>query len=94
MTLRDANLKAALAKHVRHVQSINDDANRALKGVRVRIVSDYNGQPYGRSKPSLKGTICTVDSVSIDDNRAHIFLKEYLYGHPSVGLNDIEFIEA
>lgn len=41
-------------------------AESMLKGRSIRIVSDYNGQPYGSSKPSLCGQECVVEQVNFD----------------------------
>lgn len=48
-----------------HTQSLRleEEANALLVGQKVRVLTDYNGQPYGSSKPSLKGHIFTVTSV-------------------------------
>lgn len=34
---------------------LDRNINDMLAGRRVRITSDYNGQPYGSSRPSLRG---------------------------------------
>jgi hypothetical protein len=41
-----------------------------LTGRTVRIVSDYNGQPYGRSRPSQRGRVAKIVSVVVDAGEA------------------------
>lgn len=51
MTDLNTDLRALLATAVR----LEADINRALAGKSVEITSNFNDQPHGRSKPSLKG---------------------------------------
>lgn len=43
-----------------------DMLNRELKGKKVRILSKWNGQPWGKSRPSLQGKEFEIDRVCID----------------------------
>ncbi len=43
-----------------------DSATNVLKGRSVRITGNYNGQPYGSSKPNLKGQIKTIERLHFD----------------------------
>lgn len=43
------------------------DASKQFIGRKIRIISTYNGQPYGRSKKSLKGTIQIIKYVYVSD---------------------------
>lgn len=41
---------------------------RALVGRKIKVLSDYNGQCYGSSKPSQKGKMLTIASASVNDS--------------------------
>ncbi|QLJ16253.1 hypothetical protein H0H12_10150 [Pseudomonas putida] len=41
---------------------------RALVGRKIKVLSDYNGQCYGASKPSQKGKTLTIASASVNDS--------------------------
>jgi len=71
------------------IEGIVKAVNDAYQGKQFRIVSNYNAQPYGRSRKSKKGQILTVDSIGFDDARVHIFPKEERL---ALGLNEVEFI--
>jgi len=55
----DEQLKKILRGIVEYDGLISD----MLKGKTVEIVSNFNDQPHGRSKPSLKGKRFTVKSA-------------------------------
>ena len=61
------DLKEELAKLVREQDDLRMRASALVTGRPVRILSNYNGQPYGRSRKSMKGREMTVERVgSID----------------------------
>ena len=61
------DLKEELAKLVKAQDDLRMRATSLVIGRPVRIISDYNGQPYGRSRKSMKGREMTVERVgSID----------------------------
>jgi len=42
------------------IQSMHNRVSEMLVGRKARIISDFNGQACGQSKPSLKGKVITV----------------------------------
>jgi hypothetical protein len=48
------------------VTRLLDGLEASLKGRKVRVLSNFNGQPWGRSKPSLKGKVFEVERVHYD----------------------------
>ena|SRR5271167_804509 len=61
------NLKTELAKLLQDQAELDTRADALVSGRPVRILSDFNGQPYGRSRRSMKGREMTVERVgSID----------------------------
>lgn len=70
-----------------------DCMNAAVRGRKIRILSDYNGQPYGNSKPSQKGAICSVMHTVFDYHHGwQLQLAEFAYGHPFILMSDVEFV--
>lgn len=46
--------------------------HRMLRGKTATITSDYNGQPHGSSRPSMKGKEMRIGSVHIDNDEVHV----------------------
>ncbi len=46
-----------------------------LDGSKIKILSNYNGQPHGSSKKSLKGTIQTIRYAFVDMGEIWIFIE-------------------
>jgi hypothetical protein len=88
--MKQPSLKAELLKAMQQVMEINQDAQEAIIGKKVRITSNYNGQPYGRSRPSLRGKIFTVSGVEIGARCTFLWLKDQRL---SIDLDDVEFVE-
>lgn len=55
-----------LKKILRGMVEYNGIINDMLKGKTVEIISDFNDQPIGRSKPSLKGKRYKIRHASAD----------------------------
>lgn len=48
------------------MQHLRKTVETALVGRFVRVKSDHNGQPYGRSRKSWRDKVCRIKSVHID----------------------------
>jgi hypothetical protein len=72
--------------------AIQTAASMLAKGKRVKIVSAYNGQDYGRSKPPLTGQIFEVTSIHIDalHHGGFLFIKGQRLG---LGFDEVEWVE-
>jgi len=69
-----------------------DQAKAIVKGRKVRIISDYNAQPYGSSKPSLRGEIVTIIDLHFDPYWGITFgLMEYQLYIPMI---EVELVES
>lgn len=42
--------------------------NKRYAGKRAVITSSYNGQPYGRSRPSMLGKTVVIEDVIVSDS--------------------------
>ena len=63
----------------------------ALVGRAVRVLSNHNGQLYGRSRKSWKGTVCRIKSVHVD---LYEGIQLCLEGHEYecfIGTDEVEF---
>lgn len=47
----------------RQMSKLEDEVCQLLMGKKARIISNYNGQPYGRSKKSMNGQVRTIEGV-------------------------------
>ena len=73
----------------RQVRAINTKWNMLLAGVRVRILSKYNGQPFGISKKPLTGETRKIEDVNITAEGVYLRLEgERLY----IGLEEVDFV--
>lgn len=59
-------MKTQLENFLVEAKAAHERLNALVKDKQVRIVSNYNGQPFGRSKRSLRGEIMTVTGAHID----------------------------
>jgi hypothetical protein len=76
------------------VKRLLDGLESRLKGRRVRILSNYNGQPWGSSKRSLKGKVLEVERIYYDGwPSCPVTLA--LKGHRLfIRFNEVEFLAA
>jgi len=64
-------------------------AKKVVTGRMVKILSNYNGQPYGSSRPSMKGEVVAVTGVCPGSD-----LQLWLLGYNcSISLDEVEFID-
>ena len=62
---------------------------KELIGWSIKIISNYNGQPVGRSRPSLKGQTRIIKHVFFAHSEFHYFIEDELCALSS---DDFEFI--
>jgi len=89
MTQNEANL---LNDEILSTEARWNAQVKSLVGKRVRVLSEYNGQMYGRSKTSLKGQIKKIGSAMIGDEGIIISLEGYVYGCPCLELSEVEIL--
>lgn len=73
------NITSKLAELKDSQLSLLEYSRNILVGRSIKILSDYNGQTYGKSKPSLKGKIKVIAHVSITDCRLYVAIEGFLY---------------
>lgn len=71
------------------ISEILAEVNNRYHGKQFRVLSNYNGQPYGRSKKSMKGEIFTVESIGFDNEGAYIFPKDHRL---AISISEVEFL--
>lgn len=96
---KQKSLQCQVIDAFREAKSLEWSSSSVLRFRRVKITSDYNGQPYGRSKKSLKGNIAFIRSVTFDfcHDEPCLFLQDENgkmgpYGL-AISIKEIEFID-
>jgi len=78
------------------VKACHEDARKTAVGRMVRVATDINGQPYGRSKPSQKGRTFKIVGVLLDiaHEAPTLWLESELYsGTLACSVDDVELLE-
>lgn len=57
------NMKQQILDISREINKLNRDLELLCVGQEITITSNYNGQPYGRSRPSQKWNKTTIEGV-------------------------------
>jgi hypothetical protein len=75
----------------RSIQTTHRGCCAELIGKRARIITDWNGQPYGRSKRSQAGKEAIITAVEMDP--AHDEPSVLLKGHGLyIALSEVELL--
>ena len=76
------------------MRALHKLAEDALVGSFVRVTSDHNGQPYGRSRKSWKGDVCRIKMVHVDARHGTIqlVLERHEYGECFIPGDEVEFV--
>ena len=94
--LSDAEIRELLHDYEQQIAALELRAVNLVKGRKVRIVGDWNGQPYGSSKPSRTGKVFTATGVSLSGHQPYgswsgVQVEEHPYDAPPY-LRDVEFL--
>ena len=77
------------------LSDINDAIGAAsdhVAGKKVTILSNFNGQPHGRSRKSLKGSVQTVKRASFDGGSLWLWLEDGGQCWCAIGFEEVEFL--
>lgn len=75
------------------VRGAQQSAEEALVGRLVRVMSDHNGQPFGRSRKSWRGEMARIKHVHIDvHNGISLGLEGHEYGECFIPADEVEFV--
>jgi hypothetical protein len=85
----DKDIKRELKRLKLEAEILQLKADSLVIGRPVRILSDYNGQPYGRSRRSLRGETRTAERVHIDPHGIYLFLREE---RVSIPVDEVEWL--
>jgi len=89
--MTDKDIKRELKRLKLDADILKLKADTLVIGRPVRILSDYNGQPYGKSRKSLKGTVMTVERVGTID--PHWGVSLFLRGERvAIREDEVEFL--
>lgn len=84
-------MKAKLLEYSAQIKLIQIEAENLVIGKEVTITSNYNGQAYGHSKPSLKGTKFIIKSIYINSG-CEVWLWDGNFEHVYIELSQVEFV--
>lgn len=88
-----SHIKEVIYLKTEQIKEMEDSMHDFLIGRAVEIISDYNGQPCGTSKPSLKGKTGEIVGVNINGTACSVWIEGYYFGHPALHIDEIEFLE-
>jgi len=85
--------RAEVQKRIDAIATLKAEIDWLLKDQRVTVVSNYNGQPYGRSKKPITGQTVTIKRTHLTEwmgPKIHIFIDDRRY-RCSLNLDEIKF---
>ncbi len=76
------------------MRALHKSVEGALVGKFVRVISDHNGQPFGRSRKSWKGEVRRIKTVHIEARHATIqlVLEGHECGECFIPGDEVEFV--
>jgi hypothetical protein len=92
MTGTDHMLHAALLARIASQKEADHELRGMCNGRMVRITADYNGQPFGCSRPNLKGKEFEVRNAFFDDHSITLWLEGGTRGTLAIDLTDVRFL--
>lgn len=75
------------------IQQMHDRVSEMAVGRKARIISDFNRQPYGTSKKSLKGKIVTVKMTAVDEHDCYIWIGPSI-SNVFIPIDEVEFLDS
>jgi len=88
----NSEIQRECKNYSQRIQSIHDEVSAMIVGRQAKILSDYNGQPHGYSKKSLKGKVITIKYVLIDSFGCQVWDGDWNH-NCYIPITEIEFIE-
>jgi hypothetical protein len=88
----DLDMKIRLTALASTVKAAQDEADQRIVGRQVRVVSNFNGQPFGRSRKSLKGELLRVAGVALYGDGRYSFWTDDPRVNAGFDPEDVEFI--
>ncbi len=87
--MTDKEIKKEIVRLGKERKRISCEIDRLVKGRTVRVTCGYNGQEFGRSRPSQEGKVTTVTGGSSDGDFTWLSL---LGERVSIHLKGVEFV--
>jgi len=73
------------------INRIHNDLSKLMVGRKAKIISDFNGQMYGKSKKSMKGREFVVESVHVSATDCCVF--SWKVSNLFIPVEEVDFIE-
>jgi hypothetical protein len=90
--MTDVELKARLRALALQCKALHDEAQALCRGREAKVVSGFNGQEFGRSKPSLRGKTLVVESACLYGDGTFSFCTWDSRVNAGFGPEDVEFL--
>jgi hypothetical protein len=88
----DLAIQRRLAELAAQCQKLHEEANALCKGKSVKVVSNFNGQEFGRSKKSLRGEALLIEYVCLYEDGRYSFTANHPRVDAGFGPDDVEFV--
>jgi len=84
------NIKDHIKVFQKDVDCARIKARDLLLNKEVRITSNFNGQPHGHSRPSLKGKVFSIKNVHLEGWQCSVW--DGNYDHCYIDIREVEFL--
>ncbi len=74
------------------INEIIGGVSAQVAGKEVTILSNFNGQPHGRSRKSLKGSVQKVKRATYDGGSLWLWLEDDGQCWCAIGVDEVEFL--
>lgn len=89
--MTDMEIKLQLSIYADRCKQAHKQASAVAVGRKAIIVSNFNGQPHGRSRKPLTGKVVTISSVSLYSD-GQVSFCSWDVPDAGFGADDVEFI--
>jgi hypothetical protein len=89
----NGHIRSEVNKRLDSIRTLKAEIDWLLKDQRVKIVSNYNGQPFGSSHKPMTGQAATVKRISLSEWKGpivHLFIDDQ---RCSLNMEEIEFCD-
>lgn len=89
--MTDTEIRDSLMGMQNDIRNIVRLANQMTRGLWIEVTSNFNGQPYGYSLPSLHGKQFKVRSCWMDGYSISFLIGNY---HVAIPIGEIRFLQT
>jgi len=90
-TVTNNNIQKECKEASSRIADISKVISGRIVGRKAKIISNFNGQCVGHSKPSLKDKTITIKSILIDSRECYLW--DGNYNHYFIPIGEVEFLD-